>query len=57
MAKQQAKRQQSRPVCLHAVEKYKKLKNINMQNDYETMSKKWTDNEKTNMFFVFYKCV
>ena len=39
-AKQQAKREQSHPVCLHAVEKYKKLENISTQNDYETTCKK-----------------
>ena len=40
LAKQQAKREQTYPVCLHAVEKYEKVDNINTQNDYETASKK-----------------
>ena len=35
----QAKREQSHPVCLHAVQKYEKVENINTQNDYK-MSKK-----------------
>ena len=38
--KQQAKREQTHPVCLHAVEKYEKVENINTQNDYETTSEK-----------------
>ena len=29
--KQQAKRQQSHSACLHAVEKYEKVKNVNTQ--------------------------
>ena len=33
IAKQRAKREQTHPVCLHAVEKYRK---VNTQNDYET---------------------
>ena len=49
IAKQQAKREQTHPVCLHAVEKYvclhagekyEKVENVNTQNDYETTSKK-----------------
>ena len=40
IAKQQTKRKQSHPVCLLAVEKYKKKENINTQNDYETIRKK-----------------
>ena len=32
-------------MCLHAVEKYEKVENINTQYDYET-SKKWTDKKK-----------
>ena len=57
LAKQQAKREQTYPVCLHAVEKYEKVDNVNTQNDYETASKKWTDKKKTYLFFVFCKCV
>ena len=53
IAKQQVKREQIHPVCLHAVEKYEKVKNVNTQNDYETTSKKWTDKKKTGLFFVF----
>ena len=40
MAKQQPKTEQSRHVCLHTVEKYEKVKNVNTHNDYETTSKK-----------------
>ena len=39
IAKRQAKRE-THPVCLHAVEKHKKVENINTQNDYEITSKK-----------------
>ena len=39
IAKQQVKREQTHPVCLHAVEKYEKVDNINTQNDHETTSK------------------
>ena len=38
--KQQAKREQSHSMCLHAVEKYEKVENVNTQYDYETTSKK-----------------
>ena len=40
IAKQQAKREQTYPACLHALEKYEKVENINTQNDYKTTSKK-----------------
>ena len=40
ITKQKAKREQTHPVCLHAVEKYKKLESINTQNEYKTMKKK-----------------
>ena len=33
IAKQQVKIEQTHPICLHAVEKYKKVENVNMQND------------------------
>ena len=39
IAKQQSKREQTHPVCLHKVESYEKLESINTQN-YETTSKK-----------------
>ena len=39
-AKQPAKREQSHPVCLHAVEKYENVESVNKQNNYERMSKK-----------------
>ena len=35
IAEQQAKRGQTHPVCLNAVEKYKKVESVNTQNDYE----------------------
>ena len=47
--KQRAKREQTHRPCLHAVEKYEKVEGINTQNDYKTMSKKWTDKKKTNL--------
>ena len=40
IAKQQAKREQTHPVCSHEVERYEKVQNINTQNDYKTTSKK-----------------
>ena len=40
IAKQQQKREQTHPVCLHAVEKYEKVESLNTQKDYETTSKK-----------------
>ena len=39
------------------MEKYEKLENVNIQNDYETTSKKWTDKRKTDLFFMFRKYV
>ena len=57
IAKQQAKREQTCPECLHAVEKYEKVDNFNTQNGYKATSKKWTDKKKTDLFFVFCKCV
>ena len=40
IAKQRAKREQTHPVCLHAMEKDKKVDSVNTHNDYETASKK-----------------
>ena len=57
ITKQQSKREQAHPVCLQEVQKYEKVENVNTQNDYETMSKKWTDKKKTDFIFVFCKCV
>ena len=39
IGKQQTKREQTHPVCLHAVEKYEKVESVNTQNDYKTTSK------------------
>ena len=39
-AKQQSKREQPYPVCLHSVEKCEKVESVNTRNDYETTSKK-----------------
>ena len=36
IANQHAKRKQTYPVCLHAMEKYKKIESVNKQNDYKT---------------------
>ena len=41
IAKQWAKREQTHPVCLHAVEKYKK---VNTQNDYQKTSEETKHN-------------
>ena len=57
ITKQQAKREQTHPVCLHAVEKYEKVENVNTHNDSKTTSKKWTNKKKTDLLFVFCKCV
>ena len=43
-------------MCLHAVEKYEKVDNVNTQNDYETASKKWTDKRKIDLLFVCSLC-
>ena len=40
IGKQRAKREQTHPMYLSAVGKYKKVDTINTQNDYETLSKK-----------------
>ena len=40
IANQQLKREQTYPVCLHEVEKYEKVENVNTQNQFETTSKK-----------------
>ena len=40
IAKQQSKREQTHPVCLHEMEKYKKVESVNTQNDHETTDKK-----------------
>ena len=53
IAKPQSKREKTDPVCLHAVEKYKKVESINTQTDYETASKKCTNKKKTDWFFAF----
>ena len=41
------------PLCLQALEKCEKLKNINTQNDYKTMSKDWTDKTKQTSSLCF----
>ena len=56
IVKEQAKREQTYPVCLHAVEKYEKMENVNTQNDHETTSEKSTLKKKTDLFVVFCKC-
>ena len=57
IAKQQSKREQTHPVCLLEVEKCEKVESVNTQNEHETTSKKQTDKKKTDLFFVFCKCV
>ena len=44
-------------VCLHAAEEYEEVHNVSTQNDYKTKRKKWTDKKKTDLLFVFRKCV
>ena len=46
-AKQWAKREQTHPVCLQAMEKYEKLESVNTNNGYKRTSKKWADKKKT----------
>ena len=46
IVKEQTKRKHTHPACLHAVEKYEKVENINTQNDYEKTSKNSTDKKK-----------
>ena len=58
IVKEQTKRKHTHPACLHAVEKYEKVENINTQNDYEKKkSKNSTDTKKADLFFVLFKCV
>ena len=45
------------PVCLHTIEKYEKVESVNMQNEYKTASKKWTDKKKINLYCEFHKSV
>ena len=40
IAKQQAEKEQTYPVCLHAVNNCENVENVNTQNDYETTSKR-----------------
>ena len=53
----QAEKEQTHPVCLHVVDKYENVENVNTQNNYETTSKRWIDKTKTDLFFVSCKCV
>ena len=52
IVKQQAKWEQTHPVFLPAVYNQENVENVNMQNDYKTTSKKWTDKKKTDLFCV-----
>ena len=40
ITKQQAKREQTHPVCLHTLQKSEHRESVNTQNHYKTMSKK-----------------
>ena len=51
ITKQQLKREQSYPVCLYAAEKSEKVESVNIQNDYETTSKKMK-RSKENKFVL-----
>ena len=50
-----SKKEQTYSVCLTTVEKYKKVKSINKQNDYKKISKKWTNKKEKHFFCVFCK--
>ena len=39
IAEQRAKREQTHPVSLHVVERYRKVESVTTQNDYETTTK------------------
>ena len=39
------------------MEKYEKVDSVNTQNNYETSSKKWTNEKKTNLFYEFCESV
>ena len=47
IAKQSAQRENTNPVCLYVVEKYKKVEIVDTQNHPEITSKKWVDIKKT----------
>ena len=47
------KKENNYPLCLQALEKCEKLKNIDTQNDYKTMSKDWTDKTKQTSSLCF----
>ena len=49
IAKQQAKGEQTHPMCLNAVAKYKKVERVNKQIDYKATIKKWTDEKKNKL--------
>ena len=40
-------------MCLQEVQKYEKVESVNILNDYETTSKKWTDKKKADLIFLF----
>ena len=52
IVKQQAKREQTHCVFLPTVYNQENVENVNMQNNYETTSKKWTDKKKTDLSCV-----
>ena len=54
-----AKQSKKNKLILCAYTKWKSMKEsiINTQNEYKTTSKKQTDKKKTDLFFVFCKCV
>ena len=47
MIEKQAKKENTNPLCLYAVEKYKKVERANRQNDYKIMNRKRADIKKT----------
>ena len=56
ITKQQVKKEQTHPVCLHAVQKSEHWESVNTQNHYKTMSKKWTDKKNTLALCVLCMC-
>ena len=57
ITEQQSSREQTHPVCSHEVGKYEQTESVNTQNDCKTTIKEWTDKKKTDLLFVFFKCV
>ena len=57
IAKQRARKEQTHPLCLHAVEKYGKVENVNTKNDYKTTSKNEQTKRKQTCSVCFLKVI